>query len=238
MLPENIDYDALKKRGFLRQKKDGEFVLRTRMTRVVYTCEDLGEISRIAKKYGRGYVHATTRQGLEIPFIKYDDIPEVEKLLKAAKIEVGTSGPRMRTTTCCPGNNWCKAGMVDTFALYEKIEKDLHLVCGDDMPHKFKMAISGCPNKCTRCEGSEIGIHAQVDLASAEKKIGYALYVGGKGGRSPALGVKLDKVFSESELFEVIRRIVSFYKKYAKPKQRLGTVIDAVGKEGFLKEIF
>ena len=115
-MAEGIDYDALKKRGFLRQKQEGYFLLRARGATGNFTREQLLAFADISKKYGKGIVHVTTRQGLEIPFIRFEEIKDVERDIKSAGIQMGTSGPRMRTTTCCPGNNWCKSGLVNTFA--------------------------------------------------------------------------------------------------------------------------
>lgn len=225
---QEIDYENLKKRGFLRQKQEGFFVLRTRMSHGVYTKEQLERFAQIAQIYGKGIVHATVRQGLEVPFIKLADIPKLEEELKSAKIEVGTSGQRLRTTTVCPGNNWCKSGLIDTFSLSEKIEDELGLYCGLDLPHKFKINISGCPNACTRPQASEIGIHGAID--------GCAVYLGGCGGKAPRVGFKLEKVFSEDEVLTLIGKVVKFYKEKAKPRQRLALLIEEIGKDAFLKE--
>lgn len=236
MLPENIDYDGLKKRGFLRQKQEGLFVLRTRMTFGVYTKEQLRVLNEISEKHGREIVHVTTRQGLEIPFIKFEDITEVEKILQNAKIEAGTSGPRLRTTTSCPGNNWCKSGLIDTFSLAKRIENGLNIKCGMDLPHKFKISISGCPNTCTRPQASEIGIHGQIDASGPDRRIGYIVYLGGCGGRTPRIGFKVDKIFTEEEVISLIERVVSFFKNNARPKQRLALLIEEIGREKFLSE--
>jgi len=236
-MPENIDYDDLKKRGFLRQKQDGYFVLRTKMSSGVYTKEQLGALAEISRKYGNGFTHATTRQGIEIPFIKFDDIKKVEKDLESAKIDIGASGPRLRVTTVCPGNNWCRLGLIDTFRLAERIEEELGMKCGMELPHKFKIAVSGCPNGCTRPQATEIGIHGAVDTASPDKHAGYVVYVGGCAGRTPRYGFKLDKIFSEDEALALIGRIVRFFKERAKPRQRLAFLIEEIGRENFLKEI-
>jgi len=233
----DIDYDALKKRGFLRQRQDGFFLLRTRMTSGKYTKEQLLGLSEISGKYARGILHATTRQGIEIPFIRFEDIENVERDIKTAGIHIGTSGPRIRATTCCPGNNWCKSGLIDTFALFGKIEDELGIRCGIDLPHKFKIAISGCPNTCTRAQASEIGIHGQVDTSGPQKRIGYAVYLGGCGGKTPRTGFKLDKIFTEEELLPLVEKVVAFYKQYAKSRQRLALLIEEIGKDKFLKEI-
>lgn len=225
---ENIDYDMLKKRGFLRQKQEGFFVLRTRMPHGNYQAEDLIKLTEISKKYGRGLTHITTRQGIEIPFIKYEDIDGIEAGLKEAGIETGTSGPRLRSTTCCPGNNWCKSGLINTFSLFDRIENELGIRCALDLPHKFKIAISGCPNACVRPQQSEIGIHGCAG--------GYSIYLGGCAGRTPRIGFKLEKVYSEDEVLSIIERVVKFFKENAKPRQRLALLIEEFGKEKFLNK--
>lgn len=237
MVPDNIDYDALKRRGFLRQRHEGFFVFRTRMPKGIYNKEQLAALVRLAHVYGRGFVHATTRQGLEIPFIKFEDIPKAEEELKSAGIPTGTSGPRLRTTTVCPGTNWCKSGLIDTFALAERIENELGIRCAMDLPHKFKISISGCPNTCTRPQVSEIGIHGQIDPSSIDKHIGYAVYLAGCGGRTPRNSFKVDKVFTQEEVLSLIKKVVVFFKNNAKPKQRLALLTEEVGRERFLKEI-
>lgn len=238
MKPENIDYDSLKKRGFLRQRQGGFFVLRTRMPSAgVYTDAQLKKLADISEKYANGILHATVRQGLEVPFIKYEDIAKVEADLILAGIDAGTSGPRLRATTVCPGNNWCKQGLIDTFSLAERIEKELGLKCGLDLPHKFKIAISGCPNGCTRPQAAEIGIHGQIDAASPDKRIGYKVYLGGCGGRAPAGGYDIGGVFTEDEVLALVKQVVVFFKEKARPRQRLHLLIEEIGMEKFVEEI-
>lgn len=202
----------------------------------LYKSEHLAELNELARKYAKGFVHVTVRQGIEMPFIKFEDIPKIEEEMKTSGIETGTSGPRLRPTTVCPGNNWCKQGLVDTFSLAERMEKELGITCGMDLPHKFKIAVAGCPNTCTRVQVSEIGIHGEIDGSSRPPRFVYAVYLGGCGGRTPRTGFKLDKVFAESEVLTIIARTVKFYKEHAKPRQRLGALIEEFGKENFLKE--
>lgn len=233
---ENIDYEDLKKRGFLKQRQDGYFIFRTRMKRGVYEKDVLKSLSDIAGKYGNGFAHATTRQGLEIPFIKFENITAVEAEVKIAGIETGTSGPRLRTTTICPGTNWCKQGLIDTFLLSERIEK-LGIVCALDLPHKFKIAISGCPNTCTRAQFSDIGIHGDAVSIDGERKICYRVYLGGCGGRTPKTGTKLSKIFCEEEVLNLIAKVVKFYKEHGKSRERLALLMEEQGRENFIKAI-
>ena len=72
-----IDYGALKKGGFMRQKQKGYFSLRLQVVGGNLTAENIKTVAEVAEKYGKGYVHMTSRQGIEIPFINFDDIGEV-----------------------------------------------------------------------------------------------------------------------------------------------------------------
>ena len=230
---ENIDYEGLKKRGFLKQRQDGFFIFRTRMSRGVYKKEDLEKLAGIAERYAKGFVHATVRQGIEIPFVRFEDIPKIESEVKGAGMLAGTSGARLRTMVVCPGNNWCRFGLIDTFSLAGKIE-NLDIRCGMDLPHKFKIAVSGCPNACARPQAADIGIHGQANPAGGGTPFGYVIYAGGGGGRSPRFGLKLDKIFTEGEALRIIEKIIELYKKRAKPGQRLGLLIEELGRENFL----
>lgn len=232
-----IDYESLKKRGFLRQKQEGFFVLRTRMPAGIYADKHLEKIKEIAQEYAKGFVHLTVRQGIEVPFIKLTDIPNVEAHLKAVGIQIGASGARLRAITVCPGNNWCKQGLVDTFSLLERIEKELNITCGLELPHKFKIAISGCPNACTRVQFSEIGIHGQADVYDPNKHAGYAIYLAGCAGRTPRAGFKLNRVFSEGETLAIAGAVVKFFKEKAKPRQRLALLVEDFGRDSFLRHI-
>ncbi|MDP2767579.1 MAG: coenzyme F420 hydrogenase, partial [Candidatus Methanoperedens sp.] len=67
MTLEKLDVALLKKSGYMKQRQKDLFVVRLRMPCGNVTCEQLAGITRIAKKYGTGYIHITTRQGMQIP---------------------------------------------------------------------------------------------------------------------------------------------------------------------------
>ena len=75
-----VDYATLKKGGFMRQKQKNNFSLRLAVVGGNLTAENLQIIAKVAEKYGDGHVHLTSRQSVEIPFIKLDDVEEVEIL--------------------------------------------------------------------------------------------------------------------------------------------------------------
>ena len=69
-----IDYAALKKGGFMRQKQKGYFSLRIQVVGGNLTSENIRAVADVADKYGKGYVHMTSRQGVEIPFINFENM--------------------------------------------------------------------------------------------------------------------------------------------------------------------
>lgn len=102
-----IDYAALKKGGFMRQKQKGFFSLRIQVVGGNLTAENIKAVADVAEKYGKGYVHMTSRQGIEIPFINFEDIEEVRAKLADGGVKPGVCGPRVRTVTACQGSEIC-----------------------------------------------------------------------------------------------------------------------------------
>ena len=151
----NVNYKELKKGGFMRQKQSDYFSMRLKCVGGHFTAEQLGTIQKVAEMYGKGYIHLTSRQGIEIPFIHLDNINEVKEALKAGGVEVGVCGPRVRTITACQGNAICLSGLIDTQKLAKEFEKRFG---GRELPHKFKFGFTGCHNNCLKAEENDIGI--------------------------------------------------------------------------------
>lgn len=83
------DYAVLKKGGFMRQKQKNNFSLRLRVVGGNLTAKQLAKIAEVSDKFGDGYVHLTSRQSVEIPFIKLDNIDEVKAALAEGDVEPG-----------------------------------------------------------------------------------------------------------------------------------------------------
>lgn len=150
-----VDYSALKKGGFMRQKQKNHFSMRLRMVAGHISAEQLKAVYEIANRFGKGYVHLTARQGIEIPFIRLEDIEEVKKALQAGGLEQGACGARVRTVTACQGNAVCPCGLIETQGLAQKLDARYF---GKDLPHKFKLGITGCKNNCLKAEENDLGI--------------------------------------------------------------------------------
>lgn len=150
-----VDYTALKKGGFMRQKQKNHFSLRLRVVGGNLTSGQLAKIAEVAEKFGDGHVHLTSRQSVEIPFIRLDDIEEVKDTLAQGNVEPGSCGPRVRTITACQGEAICSGGCIDTYALAKELD-DRYFA--KELPHKFKIGITGCQNNCLKAEENDLGI--------------------------------------------------------------------------------
>ena len=151
------DYATLKKGGFMRQKQKDHFSLRLSVVGGQVNTKQLAAITEVADKYGHGYIHLTSRQGVEIPFIKLEDIDKVKDALAEGGAVPGVCGPRVRTITACQGSEVCPNGCIET----EELARELNdRYFGRELPHKFKFGITGCQNNCLKAEENDVGINS------------------------------------------------------------------------------
>jgi dissimilatory sulfite reductase (desulfoviridin) alpha/beta subunit len=149
------DYKALKNGGFMRQIQKDLFSLRLKVVGGNLTTNQLKTISEVADLYGRGQVHLTSRQGLEIPYLALKDVETVKARLAQGGVDTGVCGPRVRTVTACQGSEVCPSGCIDTLAVAQNIS-DRYF--GRVLPHKFKFGVTGCQNNCLKAEENDLGI--------------------------------------------------------------------------------
>lgn len=162
-----VDYSTLKKGGFMRQKQKNNFSLRLQVVGGNLTAEQLKKIYEVAEKFGNGYVHLTSRQGVEIPFIKLEDIEAVKEELARGGCQPGVSGPRVRTVTACQGEQICPSGNIDTYKVAEELNRRYF---ARELPHKFKFGVTGCQNNCLKAEENDVGIKGALDVKWVEDK--------------------------------------------------------------------
>lgn len=190
-----IDYAALKKGGFMRQKQKGYFSLRLQVVGGDLTAENIRKVSEVAEKYGHGYVHLTSRQGVEIPFIRFEDIEEVKAELAKGGCKPGVCGPRVRTVTACQGNRVCPSGNIDTLKVAQELDERYF---GRELPHKFKFGVTGCQNNCLKAEENDLGIKGALDVNWVEDK---CIHCGvcEKACRTGALSEKDGKIILDAD---------------------------------------
>jgi len=125
------------------------------------TAEEQMKIAEASVKFGSGEVAMTTRLTVEIQGVPYNKLDELFAFLAEAGLQTGGTGAKVRPVVSCKGTT-CQYGLIDTYALSEKLH-ELYYVGYHDvaLPHKFKIAVGGCPNNCVKPNLNDLGIVGQ-----------------------------------------------------------------------------
>ena len=157
--------------GFLRDKTTADkFNGRVITRNGKITAEETRTIAEAAERFGSGEVTMTSRLTMEIQGVPFDNIEPLREYLMQAGLETGGTGSKVRPVVSCKGTT-CQYGLIDTFALSEEIhERFFHGYADVKLPHKFKIAVGGCPNNCVKPDLNDLGIIGQrIPLVDMEK---------------------------------------------------------------------
>jgi len=207
----------------LFHQRDGQesyFMMRLTNANGVLEPGQLRAIAEVARDYatgpvenpefGNGYIDLTTRQSIQLHWLKLDDVPEIwEKLESVGVTSRSAGGDTMRNITGCPlagkGEEY-----VETQPLLDRFQEELR---GDDelanMPRKFNISATGCHEGCAQDSINDIGL----EPAEKDGERGFNVRVGGGlGGRQPRRARALDIFVSDDEeAYEVVRAFVELY---------------------------
>lgn len=167
--PEDIK--RVKGLGFLQDKRYPDvFNARviTRNGRI--TTDEHRAIAEAADRFGSGQVAMTTRLTMEIQGVRYENIQPLMDFLSAYGLTTGGTGALVRPVVSCKGTT-CQYGLIDTYALSEKIHERFYVGYHSmPLPHKFKIAVGGCPNNCVKPDLNDLGVVGQrVPVPDIEK---------------------------------------------------------------------
>lgn len=150
-----LDLAALKKIGMIQQKQKEYFALRLHAIGGDFTAEQLRKVAEVSQKYGKGQVHLSTRQGIEIHFVHHTNLETARLELEKVGIAMGACGPRVRIVVACPGESTCRWGIIDTKIIAKQLDQKYFR---QDTPHKFKMGVTGCPHNCAKATENDLGV--------------------------------------------------------------------------------
>ncbi len=176
MAIDAAEIKRVKAMGFLHNKGTENFSVRVITKMGAISAEQNRVISEVAEKYGNGKVTFTSRLTVELPGVHFDNIEAVRAHLATVDLMTGGTGSKVRPVVACKGTV-CNYGLQDTQALGEEIhERFFNGYSGVRLPHKFKIAVGGCPNNCVKPDLNDLGIIGQYvpnydsDLCSGCKK--------------------------------------------------------------------
>lgn len=200
-------------------QKDGTFSVIPRILGGKTTPHELRTIAEAAEKFNVGEVNLTGGQRINMLGVKKEDLPAMWAFLTERGLVSGHAyGKALRTVKTCVGSTWCRFGTQDSTGLGIQLEE---MTWASWMPHKFKMAVSGCPRNCAEATIKDFGVVC-VDA-------GYELHIGGNGGVKVRATDVLCRVQSEAEVLEHCAAFIQLYREEARYLERTAPWVERVG---------
>ncbi|MBN1140175.1 MAG: (4Fe-4S)-binding protein [Deltaproteobacteria bacterium] len=151
----------VKGQGFLSNRDQIHFSARIITGNGVLNARQVKNLSEAAEKFGNGTVSFTSRMTIEVPGIPFENIPPFQAHIAQEGMEAGGTGPKVRPVVACKGTV-CIYGNIDTQELASEIHQRFYEGYRQVvLPHKFKIAVGGCPNNCVKPELNDIGVIGQ-----------------------------------------------------------------------------
>ncbi len=200
-------------------QKDGTYSVVPRMWGGLTNAKELRAIADVVDKFDIPTVKVTGGQRIDLLGVRKEDLPAVWGDLNAAGMVSGHAYAKgLRTVKTCVGKEWCRFGTQDSTGLGVKLEQ---MTWGSWTPHKFKMAVSGCPRNCAEASIKDFGVVCI--------EAGFNLMVGGNGGIDLRGTDPLCQVATEAEVLEYAGAFMQIYREEAWYLERTAPWVERVG---------
>lgn len=239
------DKERLKWVGvFQRKPTPGHFMMRIRMANGIVTAAQARLLGEITKVTGRNIADVTTRQQIQLRWLTIEGIPDVIARLEAAGLSsLQTGMDNIRGIVGCPATGLTPRELFDTTPIAAAFER---IFLGNkeftNLPRKFNVTITGCPDHCTGGETQDISMTPALITRDGVEIAGLNVAVGGKqGSGGPRFGTDLDAFVTPEEAAEVCAAIALIFRDHgsreARGRARLAFLVDEWGGERFRKEL-
>ncbi|NOZ04338.1 MAG: 4Fe-4S dicluster domain-containing protein [FCB group bacterium] len=225
-----IDVEALRKGGVVKLKDPDMYSVWIKTACCNLNSEQLIKIADITDKYARGYLLFSTRQIPIIPHIHLNDVEQVKEELSRVYLELDRCGPRVRNINVCYSNTICPDAITDSISLAEKLENYFR----DPILHKIKIGVAGCKKDCIISR--VLNDISFVGVEQDGRQGYYDVYVGGKLGLNPFVGVKMASRISEEEAVRFVNNYFELMRNEGKKGERGSHLIKRLGVE-YVKQV-
>jgi sulfite reductase (NADPH) hemoprotein beta-component len=212
------------------------YMLRIAIPYGTLSSNQLRKLAHVARVYDRGYGHFTTRQNLQLNWIKLSDMPQVLEELAGAGIHaMQTSGNCIRNITTDQWGGVAPDEIEDPRIWAELLRQwsTLHPEFSF-LPRKFKIAITAAPHDRAAVKVHDIGLRI---IKNAEGETGFEVSVGGGLGRTPFIGKVIRNFLPKQDLLSYLEAVLRMYNAYGRRdniyKARIKILVHDLGAERF-----
>lgn len=208
----------IKEKGAIVQRDRQTYAITPHTPAGLISSAQLRKIADVADKYQVQKIKLTSAQRMTLIGVEEADIDAAWADLDEP--QGSATGLCVRSVKICPGIDCCKRGLRDSIAVGLEIDRRFH---GREMPWKFKLGISGCPNDCAETCIKDIG------LIGTPR--GWHLSIGGNGGSQARLSRRLlEHIPDDQQALAAVERLIEWVAAAGR-KCRFGKLLDEVGLE-------
>ena len=239
------DIQRLKWYGlFLRKPTPGFFMLRVRIPNGYTHSYQVRTLAEIARKFGNGVIDITTRQQVQIRHLQIENVPEVLELLETAGLNsIQTGLDNVRNIMGCPVTGLSSREILNAFPVVESLTE--HLLenrAFSNLPRKFNIAITGCPDNCIHSETQDLALVPARREDSEKEVYGFNVLAGGKlGSGGYRIASALDIFLPPEEVVEVCLEIIAIFRDHGdrevRTRNRLAFLLEDWGEDRFRQEL-
>ena len=210
---------------------------------VPYGClnsTQLRKLAHVSRVYDKGYGHLTTRQNMQLNWVKLSDMPEI--LLELASVEmhgIQSSGNCIRNITADEYAGVAVEELEDPRVYCEILRQwsSLHPEFSF-LPRKFKIAVTGCEKDRAAVKAHDIGLRLHRNEAGES---GFEVFVGGGLGRTPFIGKSIRPFLPTRHILSYCEAILRVYNQLGrrdnKYKARIKILVHEMSAEEFTARV-
>jgi len=226
-----VNVGELRRSGVVKLKGKDMYSIWVKTACSNLTSNQIRKLADITEKYARGYLLFTTRQIPIIPFINLRDLEDVKEELEQVYLELDRCGPTVRNINVCYDDKICPEAVTNSISLGEKLDNFFRVPSAN---HKVKIGVVGCRKDCVISRALNDISFVGVENNGQPR---YDVYVGGRLGVNPFVGVNIANRLPEEECVRFVQNYFDFIKKEGKGEERGADLIARLGVEKVKQEL-
>jgi len=230
-------------RGTYGQRQTGDAqMMRIKIPQGILLRDQLDVLADVAERYSRGFGHITTRQNIQLHFVKLHDAePAMRELAAAGMTTREACGNSVRNITACPYSGVAQDEAFDVTPYAEALTRYLlRHPLSSVLPRKFKIAFEGCTHDHIGSAINDIGWNGRVQNVDGKDVRGFRVTVAGGTATLTRAGNLLHDFLPAAEMFDCAEAIIRVFHRLGdykhKQRNRLKFLVRSLGWEGFRAE--